>query len=229
MQPATSRKLPTEEQTKSALWQPGHAPALPGRFLVPVYHLVSTVMDDRWAGAVGASLKQHRAEMQWCDDASGRYWQLDNLMNLEPQGMAMLRQKLLSHVADACKAVHVDEFDLTNITMTAQLHHHGCSSAWSTEALDNEGNLDTTRRVAFDYFLHSTPLMFQHGGTEFHDGTCLKPEHNQLMFTHPLQKRCVQSVDCYSNDMLHGRWSIRGHLHGPAPDGYEELAQRLLG
>ena len=148
-------------------------------------------------------------------------------MDMIPRVMAALRRQIMQHTADACEAVYVAPFDLTNVTMSAQLHHHQCSTPWFCDASNDE--FDASVRLGFTYFLHSTPVMFTEGAVEFHDGTMIEPKHNRLLFTHPLQRRRVQATNCYSGDLLHGRWSICGTLHGPAPDGYEEMANRLLG
>ena len=219
------RQLPTARETRENLWQEGYPPALPGRFLMPVYHQVDDLMEGEFAGAIGMELKRVADRM----NKTGNHWSMACTMDVMPKAMAVLRRSVMRHVADACQKTHVAEFDLTDVTMSAHLHHHDNESAWFCDAQHENGELDESCRLGFTYFLHSSPVMFTEGLVEFHDGSTIDPKHNRLVFTHPLQRRRVQKTNCYSGELLHGRWSICGRLHGPAPEGYTELAKRLLG
>ena len=219
------RRLPTEEETRDNLWQLGHESKLPGRFLVAVRHPVKDLLTAEQAGAIGVEFLRVSDRMY----KAGDHWSIDCTMDLMPKMMALLRRRIMEHVPDACQALHVAPFDLTNVSMSAQLHHHQCKTEWFCDASPKPDAFDETIRMGFTFFLHSFPKMFTDGLVEFHDGTTVEPSHNCLLFTHPLQRRRIQETNCYSGDLLHGRWSVTGCLHGPAPDGYGELAHRLLG
>lgn len=47
------------------------------------------------------------------------------------------------------------------------------------------------------------------------------------MFFHPLQPHRVRPVECWSADLIHGRWAIHGWVLGAPPPGFAERYERL--
>lgn len=214
--------------------EPGHEAtgrqySMPERYRDALYLSVEDAMPPEFVGEVAEWLHAHREWFTRGGDAQGvdrfnyelpsveKYW----------EGVGKLRARLLELLPGAIEANKIPDFDLEFIETHATLYHHGGHFCWHDDAPGYDGVFVETRRLAYCYYLHSTPKMFSGGELEFLDGTRIEPKANSIVFFHPLQQHQIRRVECWSKDFLHGRWALFGWIHGQPPPGYS--APKLRG
>ena len=168
------------------------------------------------------------------EQAANFGWWHQQIDDLAPEFASAVRACVQQHREVAQAACCVSEFDLSHIEIYTMLHHHGAVEPWHDDVILSslEGlpvDVLETRRISFELTLVVEPAMFEGGHREFSDGKAIAAVHNQLVFWHPAQVHRIRPVECWNSAALHGRWSVRGYVHGPAPDGWKDkmLALRL--
>lgn len=211
----------------SDLYRMESEPALvPHRFRRPLHLVLDGAVSPKFESAVGPWLHARRLNFWRAGDeqGEGRFaWEMEHVDQADPELFAELRRTVIEKLPEALEACVVPEFDLEGVEMHASVYHHGSHYAWHE---DLEGPEDR-RRLAFAYYLRTEPTMFKGGELEFLDGTTIEPESGRLAFWHPLQAHRVRPVECWSADLIHGRWAIYGWLLGAPPPGFAERYQRL--
>lgn len=174
----------------------------PARYQAARYHVAPGAVAGEFAAEMGRWLYAHRRLMLRGGDGVGRfnYELLD--VDKACEHLAPLRSAILTANEE------FDPFDVDLVEMHATLYHHGSVFHWHTDDDDV-----STRRVAFAYYLHTTPRMFTGGELEFLDGTFIEPEDGTLVLFSPKQRHRVRQVECWSAHVLHGRWALSGWLH----------------
>lgn len=199
----------------------------PHRLQTPLVHQVDDVLDDATVRDLAHFLTHQEANMRklpprrvspnpdfgWCLPGFGDH---------APALAGKVRSVVLQHLDDdVLAAIGVAPFDLTAFSVEPLLFHHGGFEQWGDDAADPEV------RVVVEIVLRTVDEVMFHGGDLEFLGGSFPPVARQLTFRHPVQPCRVAPVTCWSADMLHGRWSLRGYLYGPAPDGYVEAVERL--
>ncbi len=226
----SDKATPTRETLKA---EP-RPPVVPNRFRSPLFRVVEDFMPATFDGLLGEWLHNRKALFARGGDELGadRFrFELAELENIDDAQtfLAAFKAKLIEAVADT-DSIAVPAFDLRYLETWATLHHHGSHENWHDDALDYySGDVVPSRRVAFSYFAHSEPKMFDGGELEFLDGTKLTPKANRLVVYHPLQQHRVARVSCWSSAFLHGRWALQGWVHGDAPEGWLDRLPELRG
>ena len=205
------------------------APALPERYRAARFTTFENVMPAEWIGAAGAWLHSQRGLFsRGGDDGHGRFnfelLEVDDLY--EP--ISALKAAITARISDAVKKIGTADFDLEYIETHATLYHHGSHFIWHTDHEGYNGELAVTRRLAYAYYLHSSPKMFRGGELEFLDGTMVEPANNRLVLFDPYQQHKIRRVECWSADFLHGRWALFGWVHGQPPGSTGHLSGRPL-
>lgn len=205
-------------------------PTTPRRYRRALYHLRDGFMPDDFADPLGAWFEQNWQTMEPVGDGVARWlFEIPYFDQHYPE-VRRFTSRLLDVVDEAAAACRVPaEFPVQRVELHAVLFHHRGFAGWHTGARGPEGAFEPTRRLAFAYFLHSEPKLFDGGELEFQDGTRIEPVTNRLVLLHPLQRQQTTPVRCWSPEMLHGRFALTGWIHGPAPEGYLDLARDLTG
>ena len=217
--------------TNAALKAEPLEPVVPGRFRAALVHSVDDLMEEGWAAKFGQAMFEKRSHLVRGGDAEGvwRYnWEIVHVDRHEPDLVGDLRGRIIEEAVNALGPCLVPEFDVEGVECHATMHHHGNFFSWHDDADGyTGGDALETRRLAFAYYMHSKPKMFDGGELEFLDGTAIEPRHNRLAFWHPIQKHRVRPVECWSSHVLHGRWSVMGWLHGQPPEGWVDRIPKL--
>jgi hypothetical protein len=224
-----------ETPTRRLMRMDPNPPAVPNRFREALLHVADDALDESVSATIGQWLYDHRGQLTRGGDEAGDVRFNYEVLNIEkhaPEILRPLRRKLLELAGDAevLDKVCVPAFDLRNLEMHATLYHHGAHFGWHDDAVAADGRtIIESRRLAFCYYMHSEPKMFNGGALEFLDGTSVTPKNNRLVLFHPVQQHRVLAVECWSSHVLHGRWAIVGWLHGDPPAGYRERLPAMRG
>lgn len=207
-------------------------PALvPGRLRKPLVHVQDDAAPKELIRDIGAWLFQRRDLARHAGDRSGEHcfaWEIVGLESLAPELAARVRALIVEGLTpEALEALAVPEFDLGQVEVVPVLMHHGGHFGWHDDWIGPDGQPATTRRVAFDLFLHTEPKRFTGGALDFPSGDSIEPTSGRLVFRHPLQMHRITPVECWAAEHLHGRWALTGWIHGTPPDGWVERVQRL--
>jgi hypothetical protein len=182
---------------------------LPARYRSALCHEIRSAMPKSWAGDFGEWLHANRRLLVRGGDPEGvvrfnyELADLDRFCDL----LSPFKKMLTEAIPDALGPCGVTEFGLRSVECHATLHHHGSHCDWHTDT-------DPEQRLAFTYHMHSHPKMFAGGQLEFPDGTKIEPNDNTLVLFHPHQPHRINRVECWSGELLHGRWAISGWLLG---------------
>lgn len=211
------------------MYAPVDSPALPERYRAARFTTFENVMPAEWAGATGEWLYSQRLLFTRGGDAGhGRFnFELTEADDLYAP-IAQLKAAITARISDAVAKVGTADFDLEYIECHATLYHHGSHFIWHTDHEGYNGELAVTRRLAYCYYLHSSPKMFRGGELEFLDGTMVEPANNRLVMFDPYQQHRIRRVECWSADFLHGRWALFGWIHGQPPGSDGHLSGRPL-
>lgn len=174
-------------------------------------------------------METHRSDMERVDAQDSWGWWMPQFDQDASAFTAVIRSKVTEHLEAACAACVVSPFDLQRIDLWGALHHHADCEPWHDDAMLDATEVAVTRRISWAITMHSDPKMFDGGHLEFADGTKVEPRHNQLVFWHPVQQYRVAPIECYASRALHGRWSVRGWVHGVPPDGWADKVLALRG
>ena len=211
----------------SDLYRMESEPALvPHRFRRPLHLVLDGAVPSSFEAEVGPWLHAQRLHFLRAGDEEGRgrfAWEFDHVDQANAELFAKLRAKIVEKLPEALEACAVPEFELEGVEMHASVYHHLGHYIWH-EDLESA---DDRRRLAFAYYLRTDPPMFKGGELEFLDGTAIEPESGRLVFFHPLQPHRVRPVECWSADLIHGRWAIHGWVLGAPPPGFAERYERL--
>ena len=211
----------------SDLYRMESAPALvPHRFRRPLHLVLDGAVPGKFESAVGPWLHAQRLSFFRAGDEEGQgrfAWEFDHVDQAEPELFAQLRAVIVEKLPEALEACVVPEFELEGVEMHASCYHHAGHYGWHE---DLEGP-DDRRRLAFAYYLRTDPAMFKGGQLEFLDGTTVEPKSGRLAFWHPLQAHRIRPVECWSADLIHGRWAIFGWVLGAPPPDFAERYERL--
>ncbi|HXI82117.1 MAG TPA: 2OG-Fe(II) oxygenase [Verrucomicrobiae bacterium] len=205
-------------------------PVIPGRFRRAMVRTLDDAMPEEWVRELGRWLYYHRHALARGGDSAGveRYnFELFEVDKRAPELAAPLRAKILSEIPNALAPCCVPDFDVRYVEMTATLHHHGGHFVWHDDAPGYDGEIVPSRRLSWTYYVHTSPKMFRGGELEFLDGTAVEPRCNRLTMFHPVQMHRVRPVECWSAELLHGRWALMGWIHGDPPPGWVERIPKL--
>lgn len=196
---------------------------------------LATVVEDAVAPGIverlARWLHQHRDRVIRAASRDLRFEVLD-FEDLAPDVAASLRRTVLDplELPETLESIGVPEFMPTGVELVPTLLHHGGFRAWGDGWFDAVGNPAPMRRVGFELFIGSaSEPVFKGGEVEFPNGDVVIPRPNRLAVFHPLQWSRTRAVECYSPDMLHGRWSVAGWILGFPPEGWLERVERLRG
>lgn len=207
-----------------------HDAVVPDRLQRPLVQVIEGFLrgDDRsFEADLGpwlAAKRQDFAQVSDDDCMLRMSWYIGGVMEQNPELFRPFKKLVLEAAPDAFDACAVAEFDLTDVTIGVSAYHHGNFYQWHR---DSSGP-DDTRRLGFCFFVHTAPKMFKGGEIEFLDGSVITPEHNRLVFYNPLQPHRVAPVECWTPDIMHGRWTVHGWLHGEPPPEYAALYERVV-
>jgi Rps23 Pro-64 3,4-dihydroxylase Tpa1-like proline 4-hydroxylase len=215
--------------TQEAYRTEERAPILPQRYRKALLHTTRAALPLTTANELGAWLEVQRQRMERVDPNDPWGWWLPTLDDQLPAVASVIRSTVMQHLDAACAACVVSPFDLQRIDLWGALHHHGDHEPWHDDAMLDATQVATTRRISWAITLHSDPRMFDGGDLEFADGTKIPAAHNQLVMWHPVQQHRIAAVECYTSRALHGRWSVRGYVHGVAPEGWADKVLALRG
>lgn len=202
-------------------------PILPQRYRKALVHVVRNALAPAVANELGAWMETQRSQMQRVDEADAWGWWMPDIDDRLAAVTSEVRSKIVEHLDAACAACVVAPFDLQRVEIWGSLHHHEDHEPWHDDAMLNASEVAVTRRLSWTFTMHSEPRMFEGGQLEFADGTKIQPAHNQLVFWHPVQQYRMAAVECYTSRALHGRWSVRGYVHGVAPEGWADKVLAL--
>jgi hypothetical protein len=190
----------------------------PARYRHALVHVVPNAMGGEFGQQLGGWFHANRRLfVKGGDGVVRRNYELVNVGDHCPM-LAPFHARLVDEMDKALTACHVDPFDLGLIEVNSTLYHHGARFGWHDDSPGYDGRPEPTRRVSFCYYMHSDPRMFRGGELEFLDGTVIEPANDTLVMFHPLQRHRVRQVECWSCEMLHGRWALMGWVHSlPAP------------
>lgn len=199
------------------------APAVPERFTKARYHVVEDVMGETFSKNLAQWLYHNRMHMVRGGDEQGESrFNYEFLDVDEPcEHIAELKAALVQLIPAALEVLRIPAFDLEQIETHATLYHHGSHFIWHDDAPGADGEFVASRRVAYAYYMRQEQPkpMFTGGELEFIDGTVIEPKNNRLCMFYPLQQHRIRQVECYSAEVLHGRWALMGWLHGAPPTG----------
>lgn len=190
-------------------------PNLPERYREPKFTTFEDVMPKEWLVATGEWLHSHRGYFKRGDTAGADRFNFE-LIKIDEvyEPIVNLRKAIVNLLDQGVEQVGIPDFDLEFIEFHATLYHHGSHFIWHTDREGYNGQLATTRRLSFCYYMHTDPRMFNGGELEFLDGTLVESTNNRLVLFDPLQQHRVRRVECWSADFIHGRWAIFGWVHG---------------
>lgn len=222
----------SRSQTEAIYRLPPSEPIMPARFRRALMHVVPDVLPAEDAAAIGQLLFGARHTMTGVGDAEGDCWawRMPAATTEDVLGdrAAIIRRAVHAHLDVAGAACCVGEFDVQGVEMSAQLLHHGGRIPWQMECLDHDGALRESVRLAWELTFVASPRMFAGGVRQWSDGTLAAAQSAQLVYWHPAQPTALSTVECWSAHVLHGRWSIGGSIHGPAPAGYADAVRRWM-
>ena len=226
--------MPDRTPTRKLLAADAKPAFVPNRFREPLYHVEDDALDESVSAGLGRWLHNNRDKLARGGDELGlaRFnYEILSVDKTAPDLVAPLKRKLVEAATDpkTLSALCVPEFDLRHIEMHATLYHHGSHFGWHDDAPDRDGELVPTRRLTFCYYMHAEPKLFSGGELEFIDGTTVEPKNNRLALFHPIQQHRIRRVECWSANVLSGRWALMGWVHGDAPDGWAERIPELRG
>lgn len=211
----------------SDLYQHESEPELvPHRFRKALYHVSDDCVPGEVEPIVGPWLHARRDLFERIGDDGGEgwfAWRLWDVDTLDPAVFAPIRAAILKALPEALKDCAIPEFDVQGVEMHATLYHHKCHASWHEDVWEE----DSTRRIAFAYYLRTDPVLFQGGELEFLDGTAIEPVSRRAVFYHPLQLHRVRPIECWAADFIAGRWAIHGWVLGPATDSTRSMIRRL--
>jgi Rps23 Pro-64 3,4-dihydroxylase Tpa1-like proline 4-hydroxylase len=186
---------------------------LPERLRVARYKVFDEVMPTEWLGQAGMWLHANRGLFRRGGDEDGLSRFGYELANLDAmyKPVAELRKEIIARLDEAIESLGLEDFELDHIETHATLYHHGGTFMWHKDV-----ESETTRRLAFAFYLSAVPKMFSGGELEFLDGASVEPETNRLVVYPADQQHRVRPVECWSAEFLHGRWAIVGWLHSEA-------------
>lgn len=203
----------------------------PARLRRPLAMVVEDAVSPGIVERLGRWLHEHRFRVLRAASPEPRFEVL-NFENLAPDLAGVLRRTVLDplELPETLESIGVQDFTPTGVELVPTLLHHGGSRAWGDGWFDAAGEPAPMRRVGFELFFGSvTDQMFKGGEIEFPNGDVVIPRPNRLAVFHPLQWSRTRAVECYSPDMLHGRWSVAGWILGFPPEGWLERVERLRG
>ena len=227
--------MPDDKSPTQKLMAAEATPAfVPNRFRDPLYHVEDDALDESVASNIGRWLHHNRDKLTRGGDDYGNTrfdYELWNVDELAPELVAPIKKKLCDIAADPAvlASLSVPAFDLRYIEMHAHLYHHGSHFGWHDDGPSPEGRLVPTRRISFCYYMHTEPKMFSGGALEFLNGTTVEPNNNRLAVFHPIQQHRVRRVECWSAEVLSGRWALSGWIHGDPPEGWVERVPKIRG
>ena len=204
-------------------------PILPHRYRRALVHVVRNAIAPEIASDLGAWMEMQRTGMERIDAENAWGWWMPSIDEQCAAVTSQVRAKVVEHLDAACAACVVAPFDLQRVEMWGTLHHHEDCEPWHDDAMVSALEVATSRRLSWSLTLHSEPKLFEGGQMEFADGTKIPAIHNQLAFWHPVQQHRIAPVECYVSRALHGRWSLRGYVHGVAPEGWADKVLALRG
>ena len=198
--------------------------SIPGRYRDALYKTFLDTMPGEWVTKAGRWLYASGANFTRGGDPRGVDRFNYELTDVDKHYDAIgdLKSKLVELFPQALEDIGIPDFDLEYIEMHATLYHHGSHFCWHDDAPGYDGAFIPSRRIAYCFYMHSEPKMFTGGELEFLDGTALTPHNNSIVMFHPLQQHRIRKVECYSAELLHGRWAFFGWIHGQPPEGYSE-------
>ena len=216
--------MQNEPETADPVTGSGGKYNIPGRYREAIYTTFADVMPGKWVTDAGQWLYNNRKSFVRGGDPRGVDRFNFELVDVDRHhdDINPLKKKLTELIPAAVKRLGIPDFDLEYIEMHATLYHHGSHFCWHDDAPGYDGLFVPTRRIAYCLYMHSTPKMFKGGELEFLDGTMLEPDNNSIVMFHPLQQHRIRKVECYSAELLHGRWAFFGWIHGQPPEGYSE-------
>ena len=214
-----------ESATREALKAEASKPLVPGRMRVPMFDVVDDFMPLEWAGELGKWLYSQRTNMVRYGDEEGHYrysYELDGVDNLNPKRLTKFKKALVDQFPKSLTKIEVPDFDLQHIDISGSCYHQGHHYNWHDGLSDYADQIVPSRRIAYCYFMHSDPKMFSGGDLEWVNGSMVEPKNNRLVLYHPVQQHRITSVECWSSQIMHARWSISGWVHGDAPEGWTD-------
>ena len=204
----------------------------PGRLRRPLADVLGHAATDELLEGLATWLNTHRTDVVRVHDPAGRPqfgFAVPEFETLAPDLAASARRLILAKMPEALEAIGVPEFEPTGVEFAPTLYHHEGERGWGDGWTDTGGTPVPMRRVAFDLLTVAAQPRFKGGDIEFPNGDVVTALPRRLAFLHPLQAHRIRRVECFSADMLHGRWSLSGWVLGHPPAGWLDRVAALRG
>jgi hypothetical protein len=184
----------------------------PARYQKAKLHVVDSAMSDDYVTSVGRWLFNNRKQFTRAGDELGTTqfsFELGDLDRLCPDLIGELRARILLELEEASKTCKMPAFEAKHVDTLATLYHNGGLHDWHEEGPEPA--------IAFAFYMHTDPKMFNGGELEFVDGTKVEPANGRLVLYDASLRHRVRPVECWSAHVLHGRWALVGWIHDETP------------
>lgn len=175
----------------------------PLRYQPARVHAVPEAVPGEFANLLSQWLLFNRDKLEVTGDGVGHIYHELRDVDTYCEHLSPVRDAVVRALPDAFDTCRVEPFDLASLDVHAALYHHRSFAKWG-------GHTTPGEVLAYELYLHAAPKMYSGGELEFLDGTTVEPDSGTLVVYDPAQRHRVNPVNCWSHDLLHGRWSLFG-------------------